>query len=69
MYGKGAGRKPSGRGMMSISSRISYAIRRVFNLVGRVMAGPYHAHLLETPREVYRAIVYVLMNNLPGDHT
>ena len=51
-----------GRGMMSISSRISYAIRRVFKLVGRVMGDPYHAHLLKTPREAYRAIVYVLMN-------
>ena len=26
------------------------------------MSGSYHAHLLKTPKEVYRALAYVLMN-------
>ena len=34
----------------------------MFRTTGRVLSGEYHAHLLKTPREVYRAIAYVLMN-------
>ena len=51
-----------GRGMISISSRIARAAQRVYRLTGRVISSGYHARRLKTPREVYRAIVYVLLN-------
>ena len=48
--------------MMAINSRIAHAVKRVFAVVGGVISGPYHAHLLKTSQEVYRALAYVLMN-------
>ena len=51
-----------GRGMKAINARIARAVQRVFDVCGRVLSGSYHAHLLKTPRQVYRAIAYVLMN-------
>ncbi|MBW2287044.1 MAG: transposase, partial [Deltaproteobacteria bacterium] len=51
-----------GRGMKSIGARISRAIQRVFGVTGRVLAQRYHAHVLRTPREVRRALRYVLLN-------
>ncbi|MBW2289343.1 MAG: transposase [Deltaproteobacteria bacterium] len=51
-----------GRGMKSIGARVSRAIQRVFGVTGRVLAQRYHAHVLRTPREVRRALRYVLLN-------
>jgi REP element-mobilizing transposase RayT len=51
-----------GRGMKAINARIARAVHRILDVCGRVLSGSYHAHLLKTPREVYRAIAYVLMN-------
>jgi REP element-mobilizing transposase RayT len=51
-----------GRGMKAINARIARAVHRIFNVCGRVLSGSYHAQLLKTPRQVYRAIAYVLMN-------
>ncbi len=50
-----------GRGMMAINSRIAHAVKRVYCVVGDVISGAYHAHLLKTSMEAYRAIAYVLM--------
>ncbi len=51
-----------GRGMKSIGSRIARAAHRVFKITGQVISGPYHAHILKSPREVFRALRYVLLN-------
>jgi hypothetical protein len=51
-----------GRGMMAISSRLARAVNRVMGRAGRVLADRYHVHLLKTPREVHRALRYVLLN-------
>ena len=51
-----------GRGMKSISSRIAFAVNRVFGRRGRVLAGRYHALLLRTPRQVRNGLRYVLLN-------
>ncbi len=49
-------------GMKSIGSRLARAVNRVFCRRGPVLADRYHLHILRTPREVRRAIAYVLMN-------
>ena len=51
-----------GRGMKSLGARVSRAIQGVFRVTGRVLAQRYHAHVLRTPREVRRALAYVLLN-------
>ncbi len=51
-----------GRGMMSLGARIANAVQRVFKITGRVLSGPYHAHILGTPTEMYHALRYVLLN-------
>ncbi|MBW2666970.1 MAG: transposase, partial [Deltaproteobacteria bacterium] len=51
-----------GRGMKSIGARASRSIQRVVGVTGRVLAQRYHAHVLRTPREVRRALRYVLLN-------
>ena len=52
-----------GRGMMSISARLALAVNRVARRTGRVIADRYHHRLLSTPREVHRALRYVLLNS------
>lgn len=51
-----------GRGMKSIGARVSRAIQRVFEVGGRILSGSYHAHILQSPSEVRRALAYVLLN-------
>ncbi len=51
-----------GRGMMAIGSRLARAVNRVMDRSGRVFADRYHVHLLKTPREVHRALRYVLLD-------
>jgi len=52
-----------GRGMMAIGSRLSRAVNRVAGRTGRVLADRYHVRMLPTPREVHRALRYVLLNS------
>jgi REP element-mobilizing transposase RayT len=49
-------------GMKSIGARVGRAANRVFLRRGRVLADRYHLHVLRSPREVRRAIAYVLLN-------
>jgi REP element-mobilizing transposase RayT len=49
-------------GMKSIAARVARAVNRVFRRRGRVLADRYHRHTLRTPREVRRALAYVLLN-------
>jgi REP element-mobilizing transposase RayT len=49
-------------GMKSLGSRLARAVNRVFGRRGPVLADRYHLHVLRTPREVRRALAYVLLN-------
>jgi REP element-mobilizing transposase RayT len=51
-----------GRGMMAIGSRLARAVNRVAKRSGPVLADRFHHRRLETPREVHRALRYVLLN-------
>ena len=52
-----------GRGMKAIGARLSRAVNRVAGRCGRVLADRYHVRMLPTPREVHRALRYVLLNS------
>ena len=52
-----------GRGMKAIGARLSRAVNRVAGRAGRVLADRYHVRMLPTPREVHRALRYVLLNS------
>ena len=51
-----------GRGMMAVGARLARAVNRVAGRSGQVLAERYHHRLLPTPREVHRALRYVLLN-------
>lgn len=55
-------REALGRGMMAIGSRLARAVNRAAGRSGAVLADRFHARLLATPREVHRALRYVLLN-------
>jgi REP-associated tyrosine transposase len=50
------------RGMQAVLVRVARALNRVWDRRGSVFSGRYHARPLRTPREVRRALVYVLTN-------
>jgi REP element-mobilizing transposase RayT len=56
-------REALGRGMKAIGARLARAVNRVAGRTGRVLADRYHHRLLPTPREVHRALRYVLLNS------
>ena len=56
------GRQALARGMKSAGARLARAVNRVFGLSGPVLAGRFHHRVLRTPREVRRALAYVLLN-------
>jgi putative transposase len=41
---------------------VARAVNRVLRRRGRVLRDRYHLRVLKTPREVHRALVYVLLN-------
>ena len=49
-------------GMNSIGARLARAVNRVAGRQGPVLDGRYHQRVLGTPREVRRALAYVLTN-------
>ncbi len=49
-------------GMKSIGSRLARAVNRVSSRSGPVLDGRYHHRSLRSPREVRRALAYVLLN-------
>ena len=51
-----------GRGMKAIGARLARAVNRIAKRSGRVLEDRYHSRLLTTPREVHRALRYVLLN-------
>ncbi len=50
------------RGVRGLAIRLARAVNRSLGRCGPVWDGRYHAHPLETPREMRHALVYVLMN-------
>ncbi len=48
--------------MKAIGARMARAVNRVADRTGRVFADRYHVRMLPTPREVHRALRYVLLN-------
>ena len=57
-----SGRRALACGMKSLGARLARAVNRVFARSGPVLDGRYHAVLLRTPRQVHRAVRYVLLN-------
>jgi REP element-mobilizing transposase RayT len=51
-----------GRGMKAIGARVARAVDRVLRRRGRMLRDRYHLRILKTPREVRRALNYVLNN-------
>ena len=56
------GKEALARGMMSIGARLARAVNRVGQRSGPVLDGRYHHRSLRSPREVRRALAYVLLN-------
>jgi REP element-mobilizing transposase RayT len=56
------GKEALANGMKSIAARLARAVNRVCGRSGPVLDGRYHHQLLRTPREVRRALAYVLLN-------
>ncbi len=57
-----------GRGMKSLTRRLTYAVGAVFGLRGPILADRYHLRILKTPLEVRRALAYVLLNDRRHAH-
>ena len=51
-----------GRAMKGLEVRMARALNKVMDRRGPVFADRYHAHLLESPREAFHAIRYVVEN-------
>jgi hypothetical protein len=56
------GKEALASGMKSIAARLARAVNRACGRSGPVLDGRYHSRLLRTPREVRRALAYVLLN-------
>ena len=56
------GKEALARGMMSIGARLARAVNRIGRRSGPVLDGRYHHRSLLSPREVRRALAYVLLN-------
>jgi REP element-mobilizing transposase RayT len=56
------GKEALAHGMMSIGARLARAVNRVGRRSGPVLDGRYHHRSLRSPREVRRALAYVLLN-------
>ena len=57
------GKEALARDMMSIGARLARAVNRVGGRSGPVLDGRYHHRSLRSPREVRRALAYVLLNS------
>jgi REP element-mobilizing transposase RayT len=56
------GKDALARGMKSIAARLARALNRVAGRSGSVLDSRYHHRSLRSPREVRRALAYVLLN-------
>jgi len=55
-------RQALARSIQGLSVRIARGVNRFRGARGRIFKDRYHAHILQTPREVRRAVEYVLDN-------
>lgn len=55
-------REALSRGIQGLATRLARALNRFAARAGKVFADRYHARILKTPREVRRALAYVLNN-------
>jgi REP element-mobilizing transposase RayT len=55
-------RRALSRGVQGLLIRVAKALNRLWGRRGSVFADRYHEHVLRTPREVRRALCYVLNN-------
>ena len=60
-------REALGRGMNAIGARLARAVNRAAGRTGRVLSDRYHHRALRTPREMHRALRYVLLNSRRHD--
>jgi REP element-mobilizing transposase RayT len=60
-------REALGRGMNAIGARLARAVNRAARRTGRVLSDRYHHRTLRTPREMHRALRYVLLNSRRHD--
>jgi REP element-mobilizing transposase RayT len=56
------GKDALARGMKSIAARLARALNRIVGRSGAVLDSRYHHRSLRSPREVRRALAYVLLN-------
>ena len=56
------GKEALASGMKSIAARLARAVNRVSGRTGAVLDGRYHHRSLRSPRDVRRALAYVLLN-------
>jgi hypothetical protein len=57
-------RRALSRGVQGLAIRIARNINRAAGRRGKLFAERYHLHVLETPREVRNALLYVLRNGV-----
>lgn len=62
LIAEGADKGSIARGMQWLFSRIAFEVNRVAGRSGSLFRDRHHRHELETPSEMRRALVYVLMN-------
>jgi len=62
LIAEGADKSGIARGMQWLFSRIAFEVNRVAARSGSLFRDRHHRHELETPSEMRRALVYVLMN-------
>jgi putative transposase len=61
-------RRTLSRGLQGLLIRVAKALNRLWERKGCVFADRYHDRILRTPREVRRALAYVLNNGLRHRH-
>ncbi len=59
---EGDDRRALSRGLQGLAVRMARALNRLWRRTGSVFAERYHEHVLRTPLEVRRALVYVIQN-------
>jgi REP element-mobilizing transposase RayT len=63
LLGEAKHKQALSRGIQGLKIRIARRLNRCLGRTGAVFADRYHARILKTPREVFRALRYVLLNS------
>jgi hypothetical protein len=64
LVAEGASKEALSRGMKGLAVRIAWAVNRALGRRrGKVFSDRFHSRVLETPREVNRALLYVMNNH------